>query len=393
CGNYDADSCLEWSGVTACSTGQVCSGGNCVAPGQNKLLAHYRFENDYSDSSGNNNHGSGLDGTLFTEGKGKAVQFDGIASKVSAPTNLISGTGDFSISLWIYRSVNQVSHYIFGNYGSGDNNGIEFFVTRNDKLSLYISSTSVNDIIEGKTKLNANNWYHVAATRKNGIATLYVNGVEDGSKLFNHAIVSNLKFTVGNAPNYNQEAFKGKIDEVKVWNYALNEQEIKNENNLGNCNNECSTAGTKQCSATGVPQICAVDGDSDSCFEWKNLNACASGQSCSIGKCVDSAQLSLSTLKDIYEIDEQIKLTGLPEISFHLPTQNMIDPLVAQQLSYEGYIIEFESNSVILKREELKLEEKNDIFLNQKLNEYKKILEEEHKKIKDNIFSVLAKNP
>jgi len=31
CGNYDADSCLEWSSVTSCASGQVCSGGNCVA--------------------------------------------------------------------------------------------------------------------------------------------------------------------------------------------------------------------------------------------------------------------------------------------------------------------------------------------------------------------------
>jgi parallel beta-helix repeat protein len=29
CGNYDSDSCLEWSSVTACSTGQTCSGGIC----------------------------------------------------------------------------------------------------------------------------------------------------------------------------------------------------------------------------------------------------------------------------------------------------------------------------------------------------------------------------
>lgn len=31
CGNYDADSCLEWSSVTSCSAGQTCSGGNCIS--------------------------------------------------------------------------------------------------------------------------------------------------------------------------------------------------------------------------------------------------------------------------------------------------------------------------------------------------------------------------
>ena len=29
CGNYDSDSCLEWSTVTACGTGETCSNGDC----------------------------------------------------------------------------------------------------------------------------------------------------------------------------------------------------------------------------------------------------------------------------------------------------------------------------------------------------------------------------
>ncbi|MGY4884384.1 MAG: hypothetical protein ACP5NZ_02275, partial [Nanobdellota archaeon] len=34
CGNYDtSDSCLEWSGVIACNSGQTCSNGNCVNSG------------------------------------------------------------------------------------------------------------------------------------------------------------------------------------------------------------------------------------------------------------------------------------------------------------------------------------------------------------------------
>ena len=30
CGNYDADSCLEWSSATSCSAGETCSAGQCV---------------------------------------------------------------------------------------------------------------------------------------------------------------------------------------------------------------------------------------------------------------------------------------------------------------------------------------------------------------------------
>jgi hypothetical protein len=31
CGNYDTDSCLEWSLPTPCSSGQICSSGSCSA--------------------------------------------------------------------------------------------------------------------------------------------------------------------------------------------------------------------------------------------------------------------------------------------------------------------------------------------------------------------------
>ncbi|MCX6712905.1 MAG: DUF2341 domain-containing protein, partial [Candidatus Vogelbacteria bacterium] len=35
CGNYDTDTCLEWSSATACSTGQTCSGGTCSSSAAN----------------------------------------------------------------------------------------------------------------------------------------------------------------------------------------------------------------------------------------------------------------------------------------------------------------------------------------------------------------------
>ncbi len=34
CGSYDSDSCLEWSTVTSCSSGEICSNGQCVAQTQ-----------------------------------------------------------------------------------------------------------------------------------------------------------------------------------------------------------------------------------------------------------------------------------------------------------------------------------------------------------------------
>ncbi|MEN9625982.1 MAG: hypothetical protein RL557_310 [archaeon] len=55
---------------------------------------------------------------------------------------------------------------------------------------------------------------------------------------------------------------------------------------VATCTDECTTENAKQCSSIGVPQICAKDGDSDSCLEWKNLDNCGAGQNCSAGNCI-----------------------------------------------------------------------------------------------------------
>jgi len=44
CGNYDADNCLEWSAVTACTNGQICSSGTCVNICGNDVCENYKGE-------------------------------------------------------------------------------------------------------------------------------------------------------------------------------------------------------------------------------------------------------------------------------------------------------------------------------------------------------------
>ncbi len=54
CGNYDADSCLEWSSVTACGQYQQCTNGACV----NKIaqLSNIAFSDVTYQYSGGNHY-------------------------------------------------------------------------------------------------------------------------------------------------------------------------------------------------------------------------------------------------------------------------------------------------------------------------------------------------
>jgi len=45
CGNYDEDECLEWSSLTSCSGSELCVGGNCVKKVKNKTRNFFSFLN------------------------------------------------------------------------------------------------------------------------------------------------------------------------------------------------------------------------------------------------------------------------------------------------------------------------------------------------------------
>ena len=70
-----------------------------------EVLAWWKFENDYADSSGNNNAGTSFGNPIFVDGRnrGKALQVDGVDDKIQAQSSLLTGTGDFTLSAVIYR--------------------------------------------------------------------------------------------------------------------------------------------------------------------------------------------------------------------------------------------------------------------------------------------------
>lgn len=52
CGNYDSDSCLEWSSVNSCPSGSTCSGGICSGPAGSCTEAGYASCYTYSSTFG-----------------------------------------------------------------------------------------------------------------------------------------------------------------------------------------------------------------------------------------------------------------------------------------------------------------------------------------------------
>ncbi|GAB0155045.1 hypothetical protein CHRYSEOSP005_03050 [Chryseobacterium sp. Alg-005] len=95
----------------------------------------------------------------------------------------------------------------------------------NNKLQFVLSINNAQQKLASNTALNANTWYHVAATYDGATMKIYINGVLDASKSQTGSVNSSGTFNVGYSYNTSRN-FNGKVDEVRVWKRALSQTEI-----------------------------------------------------------------------------------------------------------------------------------------------------------------------
>ncbi|MFM2213268.1 MAG: hypothetical protein RL427_531 [Bacteroidota bacterium] len=106
-------------------------------------------------------------------------------------------------------------------------------VVGQDKFQIKISgarklqATVNGNTVTCSTTLNKSQWYHVAATYGNGTLTLYLNGKAVGSNALTGNIAADpSKLTLGKNPLSSTNYFKGKIDEVRVFNTTLTPTQV-----------------------------------------------------------------------------------------------------------------------------------------------------------------------
>ncbi|PKF75359.1 endo-beta-N-acetylglucosaminidase H [Chryseobacterium sp. PMSZPI] len=160
-----------------------------------------------------------------------ALSLDGSTTSGTAGNMNVSGSA-LSFEGWIKpSSFKSASPYISSIMGTevGDNNSALLRLgdgnLANNKLQFVVSINNVQQKLASATALNANTWYHVAATYDGATMKLYINGVLDASKAQTGSINSNGAFNVGYSYDISRN-FNGNIDEVRVWKRALSQTEI-----------------------------------------------------------------------------------------------------------------------------------------------------------------------
>lgn len=173
----------------------------------------------------------------FNSGTGTApsgstsLSLDGSTESGAAGTINLSGSA-LSLEGWIKpSSFKSVSPYISSLMGTEVSDSNSAFLRlgdaniANNKLQFVVSINNVQQKLTAATALNANTWYHVAATYDGSAMKIYINGVLDATKSQTGSVNSNGAFNVGYLYNTSRN-FNGKVDEVRIWKRALSQTEI-----------------------------------------------------------------------------------------------------------------------------------------------------------------------
>jgi len=148
-----------------------------------------------------------------------SMHFDGTNDYINlgTPSTFAFGTGDFSISGWVYLDTSSGYQWIFS---TGTNFAFGFDSSRN--LQLWVGGTATTPTFN----INLNQWHHVVATRNSGTVTFYIDGVAHGTTYTRTGSISAGTYNYIGTFNIGQNHIDGKIDELAIWNRALSAGEV-----------------------------------------------------------------------------------------------------------------------------------------------------------------------
>lgn len=210
------------------------------------LVAYYSFENSLEDVTGNTantgfpsgevDYDCGVEGeALFLDGGGDQVAFiEQSASMPTAPVTQEFDTEDFTVSMYFKSTGLGGTQVLLAKQRldcSIDNAFFIRYIPLNRTLSVYLGeSPSQNAILTQRVPADLC-WQHIAVVRKAGANKLYLNasliGEITSSKRINIFNDGDLILGGSDCLMGTETNFEGLIDEFRVYNRALDLEEIR----------------------------------------------------------------------------------------------------------------------------------------------------------------------
>tara|TARA_B100001059_G_scaffold198171_1_gene203925 strand:+ start:1052 stop:1999 length:948 start_codon:yes stop_codon:yes gene_type:complete len=193
------------------------------------LVGYWPFDGNANDESDNGNNGN-VNGAVSTNDRfnneNSAYYFDGINDYIIAsPLALVNEV--VSISLWIKNDNNSGEWNGIITTQPDTSQGFLLQENQNDKYDWTVATgTSYVDLFSNSSI--SSQWDHFVCIISDDLMSIYINGVLDATQsVGSYSLYSTADLRIGSR-FIDGEFFKGKLDDIGIWNRSLTEQEITN---------------------------------------------------------------------------------------------------------------------------------------------------------------------
>jgi len=169
---------------------------------------------------------------------GNALEFDGGRVRVPDAQEL-RPMDQVSVCAWVYYSDRQDASRVVVK-GADNKECYEIEISDYDSLVFHVRDGNDYDVADksyerypaesNEDMLDRDEWMHVAGTYDGNVIKCYINGevadVCDTQNAILYLCQDTNDFAIGSQPDEDENPFAGMIDDVRVYDYGLSEEEI-----------------------------------------------------------------------------------------------------------------------------------------------------------------------
>ena len=196
------------------------------------LIAQWDMEDCLDDKTANQFDAADYATTMFTpthvQGE-RALNLNGTNQWIQLPYEVASSE-EMTFSAWIYLRNSSVANQRIFDFGNGPSQYLYLTPSDGKGVSYVINDGNGEQSLTSESRLAGLRWKHVAVTIARGNTSLYVDGEKVASSTaitaLPHDIMPSLNY-IGRGQAANAPMLKGYVDDVRIYNYSLSEEEIK----------------------------------------------------------------------------------------------------------------------------------------------------------------------
>ncbi|HQB50343.1 MAG TPA: PKD domain-containing protein [Candidatus Cloacimonas sp.] len=206
---------------------------NTIEFNTENLVAYYPFNGNANDASGNERNGQLINNPTFTEDRfgipNQAITFNGTNNYVSIPYYDL-GNEPVTISCWV-KAITSANNY-WGIISLYDNNTkVEYRIAQNgNALVICRNNPGYSWYSTSAFPISLNTWYNVTLRYSSSVLEMYLNG-----SYFTSITVGwyaswysyPTEYCIGKGTGDTTNFFNGSVDDVFIYNRALNPSEIQ----------------------------------------------------------------------------------------------------------------------------------------------------------------------